>query len=82
MTGGGGIPAPSDAVLFKLAGIAERVRELMALESAVGKAPVGLNTIRNDRRRTVEAVMLLLADGEVRSYLAELERLGLLQIKP
>ena len=82
MTGGGDIPAPSDAVVIKLAGIAERVRELMALESPVGKAPVGLNTIRNDRRRTVEAVMLLLADGEVRSYLSELERLGLLQVKP
>jgi len=82
MTGGGDIPAPSDAVVIKLAGIAERVRELMALDSPVGKAPVGLNTIRNDRRRTVEAVMLLLADGEVRSYLAELERLGLLQVKP
>ena len=82
MTGGGDIPAPSDAVVIKLAGIAERVRELMALDSPVGKAPVGLNTIRNDRRRTVEAVMLLLADGEVRSYLSELERLGLLQVKP
>ena len=82
MTGGGDVPAPSDAVVIKLAGIAERVRELMALDSPVGKAPVGLNTIRNDRRRTVEAVMLLLADGEVRSYLAELERLGLLQVKP
>jgi hypothetical protein len=82
MTPAGNIPAPSDAVLVKLAGIAERVRELMALESPVGKAPVGLNTIRNERRRTVEAVMLLLADSEVRSYLAELERLGLLQVKP
>jgi hypothetical protein len=82
MTGGGDIPAPSDAVLIKLAEIAERVSELMALESPVGKAPVGLNTIRNERRRTVEAVMLLLADAEVRSYLAELERLGLLKVKP
>ena len=82
MTGDGGIPAPSDAVLIKLAGIAERVRELMALESPVGKAPVGLNTIRNERRRTVEAIMLLLADPELRSYLEEMESLGLLQVKP
>jgi hypothetical protein len=81
VTGGGNIPAPSDAVLIKLAGIAERVRELMALDSPVGKAPVGLNTIRNDRRRTVEAIMLLLSDPEVRDYLAELERLGLLRVK-
>jgi hypothetical protein len=81
VTGGDNIPAPSDAVLIKLAGIAERVRELMALESPVGKAPVGLNTIRNERRRTVEAVMLLIADPEVRSYLAELERIGVLRVK-
>lgn len=81
MTGGRDIPAPSDEVLIKLAGIAERVRELMALESPVGKAPVGLNTIRNERRRTVEAVMLLLADGELQSYLSELETLGLIAVK-
>jgi hypothetical protein len=82
MTGGGNIPVPSDAVLTKLAGIAERVRELMALDSPVGKAPVGLNTIRNDRRRTVEAIMFLLADGEMRNYLGKLERLGVLPVKP
>ena len=81
VTGEGNIPPPSDAVVTKLAGIAERVRELMALDSPVGKAPVGLNTIRNERRRTVEAIMLLLADDEVRSYLADLERLGLLSFK-
>ena len=82
MTSGDGIPAPSDAVVTKLAWIAQRVKELMALDSPVGKAPVGLNTIRNDRRRTVEAIMLLLADHELRSYLDELERRGLLQVKP
>lgn len=82
MTGGGKLPAPSDAVITKLAWIAERVRELMALDGPVGKAPVGLNTIRNERRRTVEAIMLLLADPELRSYLEELESLGLLQVKP
>ena len=75
------IPTPSDAVLIKLACIAERVRELMALDSPAGKAPVGLNTIRNERRRTVEAIMVLLADGEMRNYLGELERLGVLSIK-
>ena len=82
MTGGRKVPAPSDAVITKLAWIAERVRELMALDSPVGKAPVGLNTIRNERRRTVEAIMLLLADPELRSYLEEMESLGLLQVKP
>lgn len=76
------VPPPSDEVLIKLAGIAERVRELMALDSPVGKSPVGLNNIRNDRRRTVEAIMVVLADRDVRSYLRELERLGLLPVKP
>ena len=79
VTGAGSIPAPSDAVVVKLAGIAERVRALMALDSPVGKAPVGLSTIRNDRRRTVEGIMLVLADPEVRDYLAELDRLGFLR---
>jgi hypothetical protein len=82
VTGAGKVPAPSDTVVIKLAWIAERVRELMALDSPVGKAPVGLKTIRNDRRRTVEAIMLLLADGEMRKYLGELERLGILATKP
>ena len=82
MTGERKVPTPSDAVITKLAWIAERVRELMALDSPVGKAPVGLNTIRNERRRTVEAIMLLLADPELRSYLEEMESLGLLQVKP
>ena len=82
VTGAGTVPAPSEAVITKLAWIAQRVRELMALDSPVGKAPVGLNTMRNDRRRTVEAIMLLLVDPELRSYLEEMERLGLLQVKP
>ena len=82
MTGGDRIPAPSDAVVTKLAWIAQRVKELMALDSPVGKAPVGLNTIRNERRRTVEAIMLLLADPELRSYLEEMQSLSLLQVKP
>lgn len=42
MTRGGKVPAPSDAVITKLAWIAERVRGLMALDSPAEKAPVGL----------------------------------------
>src|SRR5207248_89832 len=61
--GGGGdmkqteIPRPSDAVLTRLAAIAVRVEELMAFDQPSNKAPVGLTTIKNDRRRSVEQVL-------------------------
>jgi len=35
------------------------------------KARVGLRTARNDRRRSFERVLVLLADPELKSYLAE-----------
>jgi hypothetical protein len=72
------VPALSDAAIIRLAGIAARVEELMALDYQAEKAPVGLKTLRNDRRRKVEAILLLLADPEVRRYLTELKREGLL----
>jgi hypothetical protein len=75
------VAAPSDAALIRLAGIAAHVKELMALDHQAEKAPVGLKAIRNDRRRKVEAILVLLADPEVGSYLAELERQGLLPLK-
>jgi hypothetical protein len=75
------VPAPSDAALIRLAGIAAYVKELMALDYQAEKAPVGLGTIRNDRRRKVEAILVLLADPEVRNYLAALEQQGLLPVK-
>jgi hypothetical protein len=78
LTGARGIPTPSDAILIRLAGIATQVEELMALDSPLDRSPVGLKTIRNERRRTVEAILVVLADSEVRNYLAELKRLGLL----
>ena len=78
MTAAGPIPAPSDATLIRLAGIAAHAKALMAADHQMEKAPVGLRTLKNDRRRTAEAIMVLLADAEVRGYLAELERLGLL----
>jgi len=76
-----GIPELSDAALIRLARIAAHVEELMALDYQAEKAPVGLKTLRNDRRRNVEAILLLLADPEVRDYLAELKRLSLLPVK-
>jgi hypothetical protein len=72
------VPKPSDAAVIRLARIAAHVEELMALDYQAEKAPVGLKTLRNDRRRKVEAILLLLADPEVRGYLAELARLSLL----
>ena len=72
------IPAPSESAVLRLATIAKHVEELLALDRKADRAPVGLMNLKNERRRTVEAVMILLADPEVRSYLAELERLGAL----
>jgi hypothetical protein len=71
------IPEPSDALVIKLASIAAHAEELMALDHPTDKAPVGLTTMRNERRRTAEAIMVLLADAEVRNYLADLKQLGL-----
>jgi hypothetical protein len=81
VTQAGPIPAPSDEALIRLGGIAAHVEELMALDFQAEKAPVGLKTLRNDRRRKVEAILLLLADPEVRDFLAELEREGLLPVE-
>ena len=78
MTGAGKIPTPSDAVLIRLAGIAAQVEEVLTPDNPLNKVPVGLNTAKNNRRRAMEAIMVLLADSEVRNYLAELERLGVL----
>jgi hypothetical protein len=78
LTGAGSLPAPSDATLVRLASIAAQVVELLAPDNPLDKAPVGLKTLRNDRRRAAEAILVLLADSEVRDYVRELERLGLL----
>ena len=74
-------PTPSDAALIRLASIAANVEELLAADHEIEKAPVGLRTVKNDRRRTMEAILVLLANPEVRAYLADLKRLGLLPIK-
>jgi hypothetical protein len=81
MTSANSLPTPSDAVLIRLAGIAAHAEELLAADQQTGKAPLGLTTIKNDRRRTMEAILVLLADDEVRKYIAELEKLGLLPVK-
>ena len=81
MTGAGTIPTPSDAALIRLASIAAQVEEMLAPDVPLNKSPVGLQTVKNDRRRAMEAILVLLADREVRNYLSELERLGLLPVK-
>ncbi len=81
MTRPGSIPKPSDAALVRLATIAANAEQLLAADHQMEKAPVGITTIKNDRRRMMEAILVLLADAEVRAYLAELERLGLLPVK-
>jgi hypothetical protein len=74
-------PTPSDAALIRLASIAANVEELLAADHQIEKAPVGLTTAKNDRRRSMETILVLLANPEVRAYLADLKRLGLLPIK-
>jgi hypothetical protein len=81
MTSANSLPTPSDAVLIRLAGIAAHAEELLAADQQTRKAPVGLTTIKNDRRRTMEAILVMLADPDVREYVAELEKLGLLPVK-
>ena len=81
MTSANGIRTPSDAVLIRLAGIVAHAEELLAADQQTRKAPVGLTTIKNDRRRTMEAILVMLADADVREYIAELEKLGLLPVR-
>ena len=81
MSAADNIPKPSDDVLIRLAGIAFNADELLVADQQVQKAAVGLTTIKNDRRRTMEAILVLLADADLRRYLAELEKLGLLPVK-
>ena len=74
------VPSPTDEVLIRLATIAAHVQEALLADHPVDKAPVGLSTARNQRRRAMETILVLLADPALRGYVSELERLGLLQI--
>jgi hypothetical protein len=80
MNAAGSIPVPSDAVLIRLASIAANTEELLAADHQKQKEPVGLITIKNDRRRTMETILILLAHAEVRKYIAELESKGVLPL--
>ena len=73
------VPAPSDHVLIRLATLAAHVQEMLAADHPLDKTPVGLTTAKNQRRRAMETILVLLADTGVRDYVSELERLGLLR---
>jgi hypothetical protein len=75
------VPAPSDEVLVRLATIAARAGELLVPDSPMDKPRIGVQTMKNDRRRMMEDVLVLLADRDLRDYLAELERLDFLPSK-
>jgi hypothetical protein len=76
-----GIPPPSDEVVIRLVTVAVDVEELLMADNPVDKTPVGLRSAKNDRRRTMESILVLLADPRVREYVAELKRLGLVTPK-
>ena len=62
---------PSDDVVAKLAGIALNAEDLLASDHPTRKSPVGVQTMKDTRRRSAETIMVLLADPDVRSYLTK-----------
>jgi hypothetical protein len=75
------VPKPTDDVLIRLATLAAHMQEVLAADHPLDKTPVGLTTAKNERRRAMENVLVLLADPGVRDYVSELEGLGLVKIK-
>jgi hypothetical protein len=75
------VPRPTDDVLVQLATLAAHMQEMLAADHPVDQTPVGLTTAKNQRRRAMETILVLLADAELRRYLSDLERLGLVQVK-
>jgi hypothetical protein len=75
------VPTPTDEVLIRLATLAAHVREALVEDQPLDKTPVGLTTAKNERRRAMETILVLLADPALRGYVSEIERLGLLQTK-
>jgi hypothetical protein len=75
------VPPPTDDVLIQLATLAAHMQEMLAADHPVDQTPVGLTTAKNQRRRAMETILVLLADAELRRYVSELERLGLVQVK-
>jgi hypothetical protein len=57
-----GIALPSDEVVVRLATLAPHVEELLMADNPDDMTPVGLRSAKNDRRRTMESMLVLLAD--------------------
>ena len=74
----GAIPMPSESVVLTLARIASKVQATLVPKPGADRARVSLQTARNDRRRAMESVLVLLDDAGVREYVAELDRMGAL----
>jgi hypothetical protein len=75
------VPAPTNEVLIRLATLAAHVREALVEDHPLDKTPVGLSTAKNQRRRAMETILVLLADPALRGYMSELEKLGLVKVK-
>jgi hypothetical protein len=75
------VPPPTDDVLIQLATLAAHIRDALVEDHPLDKTPVGLSTAKNQRRRAMETILVLLADPDLRGYVSELERLGLVKIK-
>jgi hypothetical protein len=58
-------PPPCDEVVVHLASLAAQIEELLSADNPVDETPVGLRNARKDRRRTMEAILVLLADPGV-----------------
>ena len=74
-------PRPTNEVLIQLATLAAHMQEMLAADHPVDQTSVGLTIAKNQRRRAMETILVLLADAELRRYVSELERLGLVQVK-
>ena len=72
------IPMPSESVVLTLARIASQVEATLMPKLGADRPRVGLRTARNDRRRAMESLLILLDDPSVREYVAGLDRLGVL----
>jgi hypothetical protein len=75
------VPTPTDEVLIRLASLAAHVQDMLAADHPLDKTPIGLTTAKNQRRRAMETILVLLTHPGVREYVCELERLGLVQSK-
>jgi hypothetical protein len=74
--------APSaDDVLIQRATLAAHVQEMLAAVTRWTRRRWVSQPAKNQRRRAMETILVLLADSGVRRYVSEVERLGLVQIK-